>query len=180
MIHSLFRLIVLGWCLSMTTSGCGYSLAGRGSFLPTYIKTIGVPDFQNTTSFFEIDDLFTRKVRAELIGRGRYKVVPEATADAVFLGTVTSVTLTPSGFNANRQATRYALAITIKVEFRDVKADKILWENPGFVVQEDYDLPPESGATADVATFLGQESNALDRISSTFARSIISAILEAF
>ena len=28
-------------CLSLP--GCGYSLAGRGSFLPEYIRTIGVP-----------------------------------------------------------------------------------------------------------------------------------------
>jgi hypothetical protein len=27
--------------------GCGYSLAGRGSFLPDYIKVIGVPTFAN-------------------------------------------------------------------------------------------------------------------------------------
>ena len=26
-------------------AGCGYSLAGRGSFLPEYIKRIGVPLF---------------------------------------------------------------------------------------------------------------------------------------
>ena len=31
-------------------AGCGYSLAGRGSFLPAYIKTIGVPQFTNQTS----------------------------------------------------------------------------------------------------------------------------------
>jgi len=30
--------------------GCGYSLAGRGSFLPDYIKTIGVPTFANHTA----------------------------------------------------------------------------------------------------------------------------------
>jgi hypothetical protein len=29
--------------------GCGYSLAGRGSFLPAYIKRIGVPQFTNNT-----------------------------------------------------------------------------------------------------------------------------------
>ena len=35
--------------------GCGYSLAGRGSFLPAYIKTIGVPQFTNRTAVFDLD-----------------------------------------------------------------------------------------------------------------------------
>ncbi|SVE39014.1 uncharacterized protein METZ01_LOCUS491868, partial [marine metagenome] len=33
--------------LGVMSSGCGYALAGRGSFLPDYIETIGVPMFGN-------------------------------------------------------------------------------------------------------------------------------------
>ena len=32
---------------SLPLSGCGYALAGRGSFLPAYIQTIGIPQFGN-------------------------------------------------------------------------------------------------------------------------------------
>ena len=32
--------------------GCGYSLAGRGSFLPAYIHRIGIPQFTNQTAVF--------------------------------------------------------------------------------------------------------------------------------
>ena len=28
----------------VSSSGCGYALAGRGSFLPDYIRTIGIPN----------------------------------------------------------------------------------------------------------------------------------------
>ena len=34
---------------AMLSRGCGYSLAGRGSFLPRHIKTIGIPTFANRT-----------------------------------------------------------------------------------------------------------------------------------
>ena len=30
-------------------ASCGYALAGRGSFLPDYIKTLGIPMFGNAT-----------------------------------------------------------------------------------------------------------------------------------
>ena len=56
--------------------GCGYALAGRGSFLPDYIKTIGVPTFANRTTVFNLETQLTQKVRAEFIGRGKYQILP--------------------------------------------------------------------------------------------------------
>ena len=41
-------------CMSSVTAGCGYALSGRGSFLPDYIETIGVPMFENATTIFEV------------------------------------------------------------------------------------------------------------------------------
>ena len=46
--------LVIGLAV-LAQSGCGYSLAGRGSFLPAYIKRIGVPQFTNNTSVFDLD-----------------------------------------------------------------------------------------------------------------------------
>ena len=72
-------LCVLGVLCGVLFSGCGYQLAGRGSFLPDYIKTIGVPTFENRTTLFNLETQVTQKVRSEFIGRGRYRIVPEAT-----------------------------------------------------------------------------------------------------
>ena len=38
---------------SVASSGCGYALAGRGSFLPEYIRTVGIPLFVNNTAVFD-------------------------------------------------------------------------------------------------------------------------------
>jgi hypothetical protein len=45
---------------------CGYSLAGRGSFLPASIKVIGVPMFTNNTPIFEVEKRITPRVISEL------------------------------------------------------------------------------------------------------------------
>ena len=72
---------------------CGYSLAGRGSFLPAYIKTMGIPTFANRTVVFNLETMVTQKVRSEFIGRGKYQILPEATGvDALLTGEVTAVT----------------------------------------------------------------------------------------
>jgi len=36
--------------LALVTSGCGYALAGRGSFLPDYIRVVGIPPIENRST----------------------------------------------------------------------------------------------------------------------------------
>jgi hypothetical protein len=161
-------------------AACGYSLAGRGAFLPDYIRTIGVPLFVNNTAVFDVEQHLTQQVTSELIGRGRYKVVPERTGvDAVLLGEIQAVNLTVAAFDQQQQATRYALTIVVKVEFRDLKSDKVLWSNPSWRFTEQFDVTTATSGT-DANAFLAQDQNALRRLSSEFARALVSAILEAF
>jgi hypothetical protein len=160
--------------------GCGYSLAGRGSFLPASIKIIGVPMFVNNTPIFEIEKRITQKVVSEFIGRGKYTIRPEATGvDALLSGEISSLTVAPATFTDDRQAAKYVITVVTKIEFKDVKADKVLWTNPYLAFREDYELSNTSNV-ADPAAFLGQDVNALDRLASELARTIVSAILEAF
>ncbi|MCA1651630.1 MAG: LPS assembly lipoprotein LptE [Acidobacteria bacterium] len=92
-------LMLLTACSTTGAPGCGYSLAGRGSFLPDYIKTIGVPLFANNTPVFEIERRITERVRSELIGRGKYTVLPGQTGvDGLLTGEISSITLIPAAF----------------------------------------------------------------------------------
>lgn len=160
-------------------SGCGYSLAGRGSFLPAYIKRIGVPMFTNNTAVFDLDRQVTDRVRSEFIGRGKYTIVTDATGvDALLTGVISSVTLTPVAFNAAQQATRYALTLTVSAEFKDMQANKVLWTNPSMQYREEFALDPTNAL--DTTTFLGQDVNARERMANELARALVSAILEAF
>jgi hypothetical protein len=176
----LFSFLIFVTFVMGSSAGCGYSLAGRGSFLHESIKTIGVPLFTNSSQVFDIERRLTERVRSEFIGRGKYRVLPDTTgADAVLTGEISSVTLTPSSFNEQQLATRYVITVTTRLEFKDVRADKILWSNPAWQFREEYELTNATQAT-DVNAFFGQEANALDRIAQNFARSVVSAILEAF
>jgi hypothetical protein len=169
----------------MASSGCGYALAGRGNFLPNYIQTIGIPTFQNHTSYFVLAELVTDKVRTEFIGRGNYKIVPESTgADAVLIGAVTNVSIVPASFSAEQQASRYTITVTANIELRDVAKDTVLWTNPSLSVREEYDatsaISNDPTGFVDPSTFFNQETNAVERVSSEFSRTVVSAILEAF
>jgi hypothetical protein len=165
---------------AVSSVSCGYALAGRGSFLPDYIQTIGIPTFTNSTSSLDIAQILTDKVRSEFIGRGRYRIVPEAQGvDALLNGVVTGISIAPASFNQGQQASRYVITVTANIELRDVQKDVAVWANPAMTFQDEYEA--EGGANVtDPAAFFGQESNAVQRVSTEFARAVVSAILEAF
>lgn len=166
-------------------AGCGYTLAGRGSFLPDYIRTLGVPMFGNRTPYSPMEQLFTEKVRVEFQSRGRYQVVPTDTGtDGVVRGEVMSIGLAPAGFNPNQQASRYRFTVVIGVSFADSRQQKVLWENPALTFSDEYELASAASvglaASAGAGAFIDQERAAVDRLTTDFARSVVSAILEAF
>jgi hypothetical protein len=172
--------LILALALGAAMGGCGYSLAGRGSFLPAGIKVIGVPEFTNQTPYLDVERRFTERVRSEFIGRGRYQVLAqESGVDAVLRGAITGLSLVPANFNEAQQATRYVVVVNTRIEFVDLKTNKVLWENPSMVFREEYDMPADTQA-GNPSAFFGQGSNALERVANDFARSVVSAILEAF
>jgi hypothetical protein len=165
---------------ALVWTSCGYALAGRGSFLPAYIRTVGIPQFANTTPFYELEQVFTERVRTEFINRGKYKVLPERTGvDAVLNGEILALNITPASFTDQQQASRYVITVTAKIEFRDLKTNKIIWDNPSWVFRDEYEASAAVDAL-DPNAFFSQDVNALDRVGTEFAKSVVSAILEAF
>ena len=168
---------VLGWT---NFAACGYSLAGRGSFLPSHIRVIGIPTFANRTTVFDLETQVTGKVRTEFIGRGRYQILPEAAnVDAVLTGEIVNVTIAPSTFTEDQIAAGYIVTMTASVALRDTRDDRVLWEDERLVFRQEYEAQSAANVL-DPAAFFGQDANALERLTTDFARSVVSAILEAF
>lgn len=162
------------------SGGCGYALAGQGTFLPDYVQTIGVPLFRNSTAVFEIEQSLTAQVRTEFIGRGRYRVTAaESGVDAVLTGTISRVTIAPASYTARQQASRYVFTVQAEMEFRDLTTGEVLWENPSLSFSDEYDVA-SGGGRVDATLFFGQQSNAVQRVARDFARTVVSSILEAF
>ena len=164
----------------LSAASCGYALAGRGSFLPDYIQTLGIPMFGNATPHQSVEQIFTQKVRLEFQSSRRYTVVPsDEGVDGVVRGQIESISLQPTNLNDQQLASRSRVTVVVKVAFEDVKTGKTLWENPSLSFSDEYELAnPSSGV--DVSAFVGNDRVAMDRLSTDFARSVVSAILEAF
>ena len=163
------------------SSGCGYALAGRGSFLPDYIRDVGIPQLENRTNFFQVEQILTEKIRAEFIGRGKYSVRPERTgADAVLTGEIVGMTVQPVGFNEQQLGSSYLVAMDLRVSFTDVRTGEVLWSDDRLTFRSEYELTTLGGTAVATETFVDQERTSFDRISNDIARSVVTAILEAF
>jgi hypothetical protein len=89
------------------------------------------------------------------------------------------VSVVPASFNPQQLASRYTITMTASIQLRDVRENKVLWENPTMIFRQEYEAT--SGTRpSDPNAFFSQEATALDRVTTEFARTIVSAILEAF
>ncbi len=163
------------------SSGCGYSLAGRGSFLPEHIQTIAIPTFINTSTQPGVAQTFTEKVIEEFASRGKYVIQPEEIgADAVLLGTVVQFQVAPETLRGGvgevvaDNATRYSMIIQASVEFKDLVEDSVIWEDGNFRIRESWEIGEESDQ------FFDQSAMAVDRAAEEFAKTLVSRILESF
>jgi hypothetical protein len=166
-------------------AACGYALVGHGVTTDPSIKKIGVPLFKDTTGRPGLDQTITRKVIEELLRRGRFDVVQQATGvDALVEGELISYKATPVGFEgtaaqaaaagSQTQASRYAVTVTARVKYAKVGAPEPIWANDSFTFRDEYDVG------SDPSSFFDREGQAVDRLAQSFARSLVSAMLEAF
>jgi Lipopolysaccharide-assembly len=167
--------------LALVTSGCGYALAGRGSFLPDYIRVVGIPPIENRSTYQQVELVLTEKIRTEFIGRGKYTVLSEASgSDAVLTGEITGISAQPVGFNENQLASRYLFTMTMRVQLTDARTNMVLWSNDALTFREESDLTSRGVTSFQGTDFIDQERSSFDRIASDVARTVVTAILEAF
>jgi hypothetical protein len=135
----------------------------------------------NRTTFFDVEQILTEKIRNEFIGRGKYRVVSDLTgADAVLNAEIISISLSPAAFTSGQLASRYQFVLTMKVDFVDARVNKSLWANDALSFTGEYDLTSAAGTTPQGSTFVDQQRASFDRIATDIARTVVTAIVEAF
>ena len=167
------RLTIL---LALAFLGCGYHAVGRGNRLPADVHTLAVPVFINQTQAYRVEQMLTREVVREFIGRTHYRVVntQENSPDATLRGTVTTAQTAPLTYDAQSGRISSAVVVlTMKVTLVDHNG-RVLFENPNYTFRQQYQVSRE------ITSFFEEETPALQRMSQDFARTLVSDILEAF
>jgi outer membrane lipopolysaccharide assembly protein LptE/RlpB len=160
----------------LALAGCGYHTAGRAVRLPASVRTIAVPVFINQTQSYRIEQVLTRDVVRELVGRTHYHVVNDSgqTSDVVLRGTVVSAQAQPLTYDAQTgRISSAVVTVSMKVSLSDHQG-RVFFENQNYTFRQQYQVSRE------VTSFFEEETPALQRMSQDFARTLVSDVLEAY
>lgn len=155
--------------------GCGYHMAGKATKLPPSIKTIAVPTFSNSSSYYRVEVRLTRAVINEFITRTKYRITSsEEGADAVVSARINNVFAIPVILNPSGRASTFLITISMSVTMTDRSKKTIYYQNKNLSFREEYEI------SSDPKQFFQEDSPALDRLSRQFAQTVVSGILENF
>lgn len=174
MVRSHFELCILTLAIIVVIFliSCGYALVGTGKSLPTNIKIISVPVFQNYTQRVEIEKIVTSAITQEFIRRGVKVIESEESADAILKGEISSFNTYPTAVSSDSRATKYGMTVIIRVGLFSSKGEEI-YPKSELRFTDEYDLTEGSD-------YFTIETEKLRKLSEQIAKSIASLILEGF
>jgi len=132
--------------LAAAVGGCGYTTTT--ALLPSHIKKVAIPVFENTTSEYNLEREITDEVIARFVADNHVKIVDERSADAVIHGKVTSYKNSVFGFSAAERSQEYRVTIGLEVSFKDQVKNREMWADPEMVKTANYYVQPVPGDTA--------------------------------
>lgn len=145
------------------------------SGLPKHIRKIAVPAFQTEARGlrYRVGSRFTNAVTREIIRRGNGLRVQGSTAgaDAVVEGTIRDFSFSGVLLDREGRARVYEITIISAVTVRDLKEDKILYDNQNFTFRDSFEF------SEDPRSFFNEEDPAVERIARAFSESVVSAIV---
>ena len=169
----------------LAAAGCGYHRVGSSAHLPDTVHTLAVPIFKNKTQFYHTEVAMTQAVAREFTDRTRLQVTPqsEADADATVNGTIIAESVQPltyrtstTGVQAGQRTSTtssFLVTITVNASVTD-RNQRVLYEHSNYVFHEQFET------SSDPASFIEEDSPAVQRLSRDFAQALVSDILESF
>ena len=139
------RLLVLA--LAASAGACGYTTSP--ALLPSHLKTVAIPVFENRTTEVTLEQQVTDAVIARFVSNNQLKVVDERVADGLIQGTITSYRNSVFGFSGGDATSQeYRVAIGLSVLFKDLRKNREVWNDPEMLKTANYYVTPVPGDTA--------------------------------
>ena len=113
--------------ISGSTIGCGpYSFSG--SSIPSHIKSVAIPIFENETAEFGIKEKVTDALLENFISENILKISDKKNADSIIRGTIMKITDVPFTFDENEIVQEYRVTIYLNLVWHDQVKDNDLFD----------------------------------------------------
>lgn len=163
-------------------SGCGYTTR---SLLPSNFKSIYIDNFVNEIKIAaeQTDERMYRGYRPGLerditkavIDRflfdGNLNISNDRDADLVLRGALMDYKRDALRYDANNNVEEYRILLIVNIELKDVRADKLVWEEKGFAGETTYRT---------TGTLAKSESTAVSDAAKDLARRIVERTVEGW
>ena len=153
-------------------SGCGYGFQSRGPIRGN-VQTVHVKLFKNKSFESGAETIFTSALINEVMDRSTTDVVDEEKADAVFTGTIKSVSLRALTRNTDGSVKERRVSATIDLELV-AEGGEVLWSVYDFKKSEDY------SAESDNITDMESRSESVREIAASMAETLVGRMIDDF
>ncbi|MDR1396495.1 MAG: LPS assembly lipoprotein LptE [Desulfarculales bacterium] len=145
------RRLLLCLFLSLLVAGCGYSFRHNRSNLPEDIKTISIPMFSNMTNEIRLEAIVTEQMRYQFTQSRILKMVPEAEADVVLIGSIIGVYADDVSLTEWMHSSQRRVSITISARLLRAGSGEVLYQ--GSVQQQrSYSLEGANASATEART----------------------------
>jgi hypothetical protein len=160
--------------LLLVLCGCGYRFFPGGEHIDKEIKTVFIEPLANKTSEANIENTFRAAFIDWFIKGNRFKVVDrEDIADAIWRGSVNTLTTTALSYRTSNLAAEERMTVVLDLKFEERESKKEVWQDRGFSVYQDY-------AITDVMNTDSARKNALSKLSIYTAEKAYRAMMSGF
>jgi hypothetical protein len=130
----------------LLAGSCAYTTST--ALLPSHLKTVAIPVFENTTGEYTLPQEITDAVLQRFVQDNHLKVVDERSADCVVRGKVTAYRNAVFGFSTQNRAQEYRVTITVSIVFKDQVRNREMWREDEMVKTANYYVQDVPGQTA--------------------------------
>ena len=135
---SLVRFIILT-TMFLILAACGYHFSPGGEYIDPDVRKVFIEPFANRTSQANLEDTIRLAITDWFVRGRRFQIVDnEAQADAIFRGTVKSLTTAPLSSRTTNLAAEERMTLTLELSFEDRRTKKVIWKDANFSGTQDY------------------------------------------
>ena len=132
--------------VTLIASSCGYTTSP--ALLPSHLRTIAVPAFENGTTEYTLEREITDAVIQRFVQDNHLKVVDERSANAVLHGRITQYRNAVFGFSTGSTAQEYRVTIALSITLKDQVKNRELWSEPSLIKTANYYVVDAPGQPA--------------------------------
>jgi outer membrane lipopolysaccharide assembly protein LptE/RlpB len=168
-----YRLAALIMVIALVSS-CGYSFRGKQNSLPSDIRTVAIPVFENTSGTERIESTFTDEVIFQFTKSQMVRIVSRGQADAILWGRVVRVDTDDIALSSDETSNQQRIKITLNAKLVRRSTDEVIWQNKKMVQRRTFSVGSDSVATD------ANRTEAIRELAEDMAQTLHDSVFENF